>query len=111
MSASSSGSAGNGAGGERFDVHGDFGGMSEIQQQLAALSRQWDNSRHDLQIVSGNERRSPRPPLLFKQPRKPKKSGERDRKYKVECSHVVFLTGSPDCVGERVSYYCCRQHS
>ena len=40
MSTPSSGSAGNDAGGERFDVHGDFGGMSEIQQQLNVLSRQ-----------------------------------------------------------------------
>ena len=36
----SSGSVGNVTGGERFDVHGDLGGMSEIQQQLAVLSRQ-----------------------------------------------------------------------
>ena len=34
------GSAGNGVGGERFDVQGDLGSMSEIQQQLAVLSRQ-----------------------------------------------------------------------
>ena len=40
MSTPSSGAAGNGAGGERLDVHGDLGGMSEIQQQLAVLSRQ-----------------------------------------------------------------------
>ena len=40
MSTPSSGSAGNRAGGERFDVHGDLGSMSEIQQQLAVLSRQ-----------------------------------------------------------------------
>ena len=40
MSTPSSGSAGNGAGGERFDVRGDLGSMSEIQQQLAVLSRQ-----------------------------------------------------------------------
>ena len=40
MSTPSSGSADNGAGGERLDVHGDLGGMSEIQQQLAVLSRQ-----------------------------------------------------------------------
>ena len=40
MSTPSSGSAGNGAGGESFDVHGDLGGMSEIQEQLAVLSRQ-----------------------------------------------------------------------
>ena len=31
MSTPSSGSAGNGAGGERFDVNGDLGGMPEIQ--------------------------------------------------------------------------------
>ena len=40
MSTPSSGAAGNGAGGERFDVQGDLGSMSEIQQQLAVLSRQ-----------------------------------------------------------------------
>ena len=40
MSTPSPGSTGNGAGGERFDVHGDLGGMSEIQQQLALLSKQ-----------------------------------------------------------------------
>ena len=40
MSTPSSGSAGNGAGGERLYVHGDLGGMSEIQQQLVVLSRQ-----------------------------------------------------------------------
>ena len=40
MSNSSPGSAGNGVGGERFDVHGDLGSMSEIQLQLAILSRQ-----------------------------------------------------------------------
>ena len=40
MPTPSSGSAGNGAGGERLDVHGDLGGMSEIQQQLAVLPRQ-----------------------------------------------------------------------
>ena len=40
MSTPSSGSAGNGAGGERFDVQGGLGSMSEIQQQLAVLSRQ-----------------------------------------------------------------------
>ena len=40
MSTPSSGLAGNGAGGKRFDVHGDLGGMSEIQQQMTVLSRQ-----------------------------------------------------------------------
>ena len=40
MPTPSSGSAGNGAGGERFDVQGDLGSMSEIQQQLAVLPRQ-----------------------------------------------------------------------
>ena len=40
MSTPSSGSAGNGAGGKRFDVQGDLGSMSEIQQELAVLSRQ-----------------------------------------------------------------------
>ena len=40
MSTPSSGSAGNGAGGERLGDHGDLGGMFEIQQQLAILSRQ-----------------------------------------------------------------------
>ena len=40
MSTPSSGSAGNGAGGKRFDVHGDLGSMSEIQPQLSELSRQ-----------------------------------------------------------------------
>ena len=40
MSTPSSGSAGNGAGGERFDVHGDLGSMSEIQQHLTVLSIQ-----------------------------------------------------------------------
>ena len=38
MSTPSSGSAGNGAGGEILDVHGNLGGMSEIQQQLVVLS-------------------------------------------------------------------------
>ena len=40
MSTPSSGSAGNGAGGERFDVHGNLASMFEVQQQLAVLSRQ-----------------------------------------------------------------------
>ena len=40
MSTPSSGSAGNGAGGEIFDVNGDLGSMSEVQQQLTVLSRQ-----------------------------------------------------------------------
>ena len=40
MSTPSSGSTGNCAGGERLGVHGDLGGMSEIQQQLTILSRQ-----------------------------------------------------------------------
>ena len=40
MSTPSLGSAGNGAGGERFDVPGNLGSMSEIQQQLTILSRQ-----------------------------------------------------------------------
>ena len=40
MSIPTSGSAGNGAGGKRFDVHGDLGGISEIQQQMTILSRQ-----------------------------------------------------------------------
>ena len=40
MSTPSLGSAGNGAGGERFDVQGDLGGMPKIKQQLAVLSRQ-----------------------------------------------------------------------
>ena len=39
MSTPSSGSASNGADGERFDVPGDLGSMSEIQQKLSALSR------------------------------------------------------------------------
>ena len=39
MSTASSGSAGNGVGGERFDIPGNLGSMSEIQQQLLA-SRQ-----------------------------------------------------------------------
>ena len=34
MSTASSGSAGNGVGGERFDIRGNLGSMSEIQQQL-----------------------------------------------------------------------------
>ena len=40
MSTPSSGSDGNGVGGEIFDVHEDLGSMSEIQQQLSVLSRQ-----------------------------------------------------------------------
>ena len=40
MSTPSSGSAGNGDGGERFDVDGVLGSMFEVQQQLAVLSRQ-----------------------------------------------------------------------
>ena len=40
MSAPSSGSVANGAGGEIFDALGDLGSMSEIQKQLAVLSRQ-----------------------------------------------------------------------
>ena len=40
MSTPSSEATGNGAGHERFDVQGDLGSMSEIQQQLAVLSRQ-----------------------------------------------------------------------
>ena len=40
MSTSSPGSAGNGTGGERFDVHEDLESMSEIQQQLTVMSRQ-----------------------------------------------------------------------
>ena len=40
MSTPSSGSASNGAGGEIFDVNGDLGSMSEVQQQLTVLSRQ-----------------------------------------------------------------------
>ena len=40
MSTPSLRSAGNGAGGERFDVPGNLESMSEIQQQLSALSRQ-----------------------------------------------------------------------
>ena len=39
MSTPSSVSAGDGAGDERFDVSGDLGSMSEIQQQSSALSR------------------------------------------------------------------------
>ena len=39
MSTPRTGSAGNSADDEVFDVHGDLGGMSEIQQQLAVLSR------------------------------------------------------------------------
>ena len=39
MSTSSSGSAGNRAGGDRFDVDGDLEIMFEIQQQLTVLSR------------------------------------------------------------------------
>ena len=38
MSTPSSGSADNGAGGERSDIQGDLGSTSEIQQQLAVLS-------------------------------------------------------------------------
>ena len=40
MSTPSSGSTGNGAGGERFDVSGDLRSMPEIQQQLSVHSRQ-----------------------------------------------------------------------
>ena len=40
MSTPSSGSAGNGAGGERLDLHEDLGSMSEIQLQLTVASRQ-----------------------------------------------------------------------
>ena len=40
MSTPNSGSAGNGAGVERFDAHGNLGSMSEIQQQLTVLFRQ-----------------------------------------------------------------------
>ena len=39
ISTPSTGPAGNGAGDERFDVSGDLGSMSEIQQQSSALSR------------------------------------------------------------------------
>ena len=42
MSTPSSGPAGNGAGGEGFHLHGDLGGISEIQQQLSVLSRQME---------------------------------------------------------------------
>ena len=40
MSTPSSGSTGNGAGGERFDVPEDLRSMSEIQLQLSVHSRQ-----------------------------------------------------------------------
>ena len=40
MSKPSSESAGNGAGGERFDVPENLGGLSEIQHQLTVLSIQ-----------------------------------------------------------------------
>ena len=72
MSTPSSGSAGNGAGGERFDVRGDLEGISKIQHQLAVLCRR-GNSRHVLHIVSDKEQMRPHMPLLCKQPTKPKK--------------------------------------
>ena len=40
MSTPSSELSGSGAGGERFDVHGDLRDMSEIPPQLVVLSRQ-----------------------------------------------------------------------
>ena len=40
MSTPSPGPVGNGTGDKRFDVHGDLGSMSEIQQQLTVLYRQ-----------------------------------------------------------------------
>ena len=40
MSTPNPGSAGNGAGVERFDAHGNLGSMSKIQQQLTVLFRQ-----------------------------------------------------------------------
>ena len=42
MSTPSSGSAGNGGGGERMGVPVDLGSMSEVQEQVAALSRQME---------------------------------------------------------------------
>ena len=72
MSTPSSRSAGNGTGGERFDVPGDLGRISMIQHQFPVISRQMGILPHALQIMSGNERRRPRTPLLCKQPRKPK---------------------------------------
>ena len=40
MSTPSSGSTGNGAGGERFDIPGNLAGVSEVQHQLTIPSRQ-----------------------------------------------------------------------
>ena len=42
MSTPSSGSAGKGGGGERKGVPVDLGSMSEVQEQVAALSRQME---------------------------------------------------------------------
>ena len=53
MSTPSSGSAGNGSGGERFDVHGDLGSKSEIQQLLTVLFRQMG---HLASRLTDNER-------------------------------------------------------
>ena len=79
----SSRSVGKGDGGERLDVPGNLGGiMSEIQHQLTVLARQMWHLHYALQIVSGNEWRRPQTPLLYKQPGKPKKSGETGGKFK-----------------------------
>ena len=82
MSTPSPGSAGNGTGGERFDVHEDLGSMSEIQQQLTVMSRQLGQLASRFTDSQRQRAEEAAIALLFKQPRKPKKSGERERKYK-----------------------------
>ena len=53
-----------------------------LQSPIPFLNPGYVKTKHQDKLRSGNERRRPRPPLLCKRPRKPKKNGERDTKYK-----------------------------
>ena len=61
---------------------GISGVCSKFSSSCQYFVDKWRNLFHALQIVRGNVRRKPRPPLLYKKPRKSKKSGERGGKSK-----------------------------
>ena len=109
MSTPSSGSAGNGAGDERFDP-GDLGSISEIQQQLVVRSRQMGQLAACF-IVSERQRVEEAANVAAIQAaQKPKKSDERGGKSRVERSYD-FLAHNLESFGGEVRYYCCWQYS
>ena len=96
MSTPSSRSASNDVGGESFDFLGISGHCSRFSSSCRQFQGKWGSLRYAWPKVSGNVRRRPQTPLLYKKPRKPKKSGKRGGSSKNETLSCFLCSQSSE---------------